>query len=363
MALVKCEHCGKMVEATKTVVVTTDKEEQWCDDCIASNAFSCSDCGILYSREFDYGLVNGYMVCRYCLDEYYHWCDSCERYVYYEDWDSDHHCCYSCSDEDDYNEYVGDYHSTDWNFFGKVKRGKWKGLGVELEIDRRSYDSEQEDMCAELLKIGENRIYLEHDGSLENGFEIISHPHTFKEFEKINWKKILEFCKEHGYQSHDIGTCGLHIHYSRNCFGANKDKQELAISKIIYFYETFWNDILKISRRTERQVCDWASRYCVRTQEDARNISKGKDKGSYSRYHAINLCNSATVEFRLGRGTLKAESFFAWIDFCNAIVRNSKKIKWADINNSELWLRGISDKTKEYIASKNAFQNTQEGEN
>lgn len=349
-----CERCGAFVARENAENVRhCGRIAVWCPDCAQNHAQYCRDCDELFDSDYeDYAYVDDDIVCRRCLNSNYYYCECCDEYVREEDWNSEEECCNKCAQE---NKYIGAYHSTDYDFFqGQNYRKKvWQGLGVELEIDRNDYDNNQEQFCRELLEIGENRIYLEHDGSLNYGFEIISHPHTFPEFEKIEWQKILEKCKEYGYRSHDIGTCGLHIHFSRTCFGRTLENQKRAISKIIYFYEKFWDEILKLSRRTNSQASDWAYKYCINTRKEARRISKkGYDA---SRYYAVNLSNSETIEFRLGRGTLNPESFFAWIDFCCAIVNNSKRIVWADIDNTELWLKGIKPSTRLYMNTKGVF--------
>ena len=80
------------------------------------------------------------------------------------------------------------------------------------------------------------------------------------------WKDVLRKAVSLGYRSHQSGTCGLHIHVSRNAFGAEAPVQEEAIARVLYFVEKHWEELLKFSRRTPRQLDRWAARYGYREQ-------------------------------------------------------------------------------------------------
>lgn len=54
-----------------------------------------------------------------------------------------------------------------------------------------------------------------------------------------------------GYRSHQTSTCGLHIHVNRKSLGLDSIEQETVISRILYFVEHHWNELLKFSRRSE----------------------------------------------------------------------------------------------------------------
>ena len=48
---------------------------------------------------------------------------------------------------------------------------------------------------------------------------------------KMSWRDILNRAVADGYRSHQAGTCGLHVHISRNALGANYEEQEATMSK------------------------------------------------------------------------------------------------------------------------------------
>ena len=77
---------------------------------------------------------------------------------------------------------------------------------------------------------------------------------------KMPWAEIMEEAKKMGYLSHQADTCGLHVHVNRTTFGNTESEQEAAIARVLYFFEKFWEELLKFSRRTQRQLDHWAAR-------------------------------------------------------------------------------------------------------
>ena len=119
-----------------------------------------------------------------------------------------------------------------------------------------------------------------------------------------------------GYRSHQTSTCGLHIHVNRDSLGLDRDEQDEVISRILYFVEHHWNEILKFSRRSEYTMNRWAARYGY---ENSPKAIMDKAKKNYGRYVAVNLCNYHTIEFRLFRGTLKHNTLIATLELVNKI--------------------------------------------
>ena len=176
--------------------------------------------------------------------------------------------------------------------------------------------------------------------------EIVTHPMTLDYHKHFCWERIMKRAIALGYRSHQTSTCGLHIHVNRNSLSDNYDEQESIISRILYFVEMHWNELLKFSRRSEATMSRWASRYGY--ENTPRAILDKAKKGNYGRYAAVNLCNYSTIEFRLFRGTLKYNTLIAALqlvnEICNAAVFMSdediQKLSWSefvsDINDTEL---------------------------
>ena len=141
----------------------------------------------------------------------------------------------------------------------KTYAGNTRYFGVELEIGNGGEDDDNADTLTDILRPDVWRA--EHDGSISDGFELISMPITLPWMEEFLFPILPDFCKEAtdmGYRGHYAdSSCGLHVHVSRNTFS------EEDIGKFILLMDRFWPFFLKFSRRTESALNDWASRYDI----------------------------------------------------------------------------------------------------
>jgi hypothetical protein len=355
-------------------------EQYWCNTATECYAFQ-SD----YDNE--YYEINGYYptevfdVNDQCMlvtsdqacDNYY-WCERCERYYTWGAYNTDYDMCENCY-KNEGNDLLNRYHYSKDNgtlhFYGESKYVNPVGLGFELEIDT-DYSNARENQSKLLRALHERfgeRITFEHDGSLNNGFEIISAPHTKSEMDLVDWGELMRLCVEHGYRSHDTDTCGLHFHISGYMFGATKDKQYDTIAKVIAFYEYYFEDFLKLSRRDIEDYSEWADSYGIEYLNDMNDYKNSclqivKSRGWGVRYHAINLTNFdystelfKTVEFRLNKGTLNIDTFNASWDLLVTLIKNAKKVDWndSDFFNPKKWLSGCKANTYAYIVKRHAF--------
>ena len=105
---------------------------------------------------------------------------------------------------------------------------------------------------------------------------------------------------------------------NRNAFGSTEDEQEACIARVLYFFEKHWEELLKFSRRTQRQLDRWAARYGYK--EQPREILEHAKKGYHGgRYTCVNLQNDSTIEFRMFRGTLKLNTLIATLQLVERI--------------------------------------------
>ena len=299
------------------------------------------------------------------------YCNECMCYIIDEDnYNYDRGRCSWCARHiiEGYTE--SHRHNENPVFFGKYK-GEFAGLGFELEVD--STEPVEEEDCVDTAEglceacgLEENEMRFAHDGSLRYGFEIISEPHTVQDFwqKTEKWQKMLKYLLSKGFRSHDPNTCGLHIHISRAFFGSTGEEQDKAIAKIYSFFDDNWKDLVKVSRRTVFEFCDKNSLdyydydkiRCGRSTKYKEWKKKSKNSGSH--YVALNNRNRHTFEYRLGRGTLNAWSFFSWIDLIVTISKNAKRITVGKVTSNDLvsWLGGITESTARYIYKRGAFR-------
>ncbi len=291
-----------------------------CPECLAAQTVVCYHCGQRIWNDDNYG-NNGIPLCDGCYSEHYTTCCECGRIIHrddacYTDSFSNDPYCMSCYEDLNINEAIKDYgYKPSPIFYGSDKRF----FGVELEVDNAGEDGDNAQEVIDIANCNCERIYCKHDGSLDDGFEIVTHPMTL-EYHKneMVWERILEKLRCMGYTSHQAHTCGLHIHVNRNAFGNTEDIQDECIARILYFFEKHWEELLKFSRRTSRQLERWAARYGYKDKpsEILDHAKKGNGNG---RYTCINLQNTDTIEFRMFRGTLKYNTIIATLQLINRV--------------------------------------------
>ena len=229
-------------------------------------------------------------------------------------------------------------------------------MGVELEIDKGGEDERNAETLLDIGNCNGNHIYCKHDGSLNEGFEIVSHPMTLAYHTKeMNWGEIFDKAIALGYRSHQTGTAGLHTHINRSAFGTEEN-----ISKLVYLVEKYWNELVILSRRTEANIERWASRYGISTT--AKETYELAKKNRLGRYVAVNLENENTIEFRLWRGTLCYKTFIATLqlvyELCRfAIMMTDKELEKMPWSQFVLNLDPNKKELIDYIKAKRLYVN------
>lgn len=199
------------------------------------------------------------------------------------------------------------------------EKGPYYGAELETQLKASSPLSLEEaaQQTLDTLNSGygdEEFAYLKEDSSIEGGsphtgkgtFEIVTQPATLQ-VHKEQWTPFFANPPK-GLISHDANA-GLHIHVGR------KGLSTLGIGKMVYFINHPANKEL-LTKLARRESPRWAAMDPTKKPKDVR--SRG------SRYVALNLLPTHTIEFRLFRGTFKPESFFAALEFVDALVNLSK---------------------------------------
>ena len=304
-----CSHCGRIITDDDFSLV---QGEIVCTDCVENYCSTCERCGALIYDDDVYGDDN-HCLCEHCYENHYTRCDNCDCVMHVNDsyGHGDDTLCYRCFNELDNS--IHDYgYKPEPIFYGNNARF----FGVELEIDIGGRD---EDNAQSILEIGntvDDCIYIKSDGSLNDGMEIVTHPMSLDYHMDYYWEDVLNECVKLGYRSHQTSTCGLHVHVNRSSLGDYTEHQEATISRILYFVEQHWNELLKFSRRSESAMNRWAARYGYESSPK-KLLDKAKER--YGRYSAVNLCNHNTIEFRMFRGTLKLNTLLATLQMVNRI--------------------------------------------
>ena len=313
-----CCHCGQEHPLENCVLVGDDA---LCERCANEETVICSRCGERIYRDDNAGDENT-PLCQPCYDRHYTSCERCGRIIhlddaYYEDDDEDYPLCYDCHTHASRGKAIQDYYYKPEPLF----RGDGpRYFGVELEIDGAGEDDTSARKIMEIANgNGAENLYCKHDGSLDDGFEMVTHPMTLEyHMKEMPWARILQEAIHLGYTSHQANTCGLHVHVNRDAFGESETEQDAVIARILYFFEKNWEELLKFSRRTPRQLERWATRYGYKDQpkELLDHAKKGYHGG---RYTSVNLTNADTIEFRIFRGTLKYNTLIATLQLLDRI--------------------------------------------
>lgn len=302
-----CCVCGSLHPVAE---LTEFDDSYLCRSCLHTETVRCQRCGERIWTDANAG-DNDTPLCQHCYDRYYTTCEDCGRVIHQDDAyyrDDDYEArCYACHCRAQ-NKLIHDYcYRPEPIFYGEGDHF----YGIELEVDR---GGESEQNAEAILNVanaaGDELIYIKHDGSLEAGMELVSHPATIDfHLKKFPWVAIMKKARSLGYVSHQSGTAGLHFHVNRSAFGATVEEQDACIARLLYLHEAFWNELLKFSRRTKSQYEQWCARYGLRDQPQ-EILKHAKGYGS-CRYTAVNLQNTNTIEFRVCRGTLRYTSFAA----------------------------------------------------
>lgn len=346
-----CNICGEEIENDDYYCVG---EDIVCSSCFDEECGCCDRCGTaIYNNE---AITDAdHFLCEHCYENHYVRCEDCGRIVHNEDSYYSDGCdfCFDCNEKR--VKYIHEYsYKPVPILYGEGKRH----FGIELEIDNAGRD---EDNAEELLNIANRHaehFYIKTDGSLDDGMELVTHPMTLDyHLNDFNWDGLCNCAVHMGYRSHQTSTCGLHIHVSRDGLGDTEIEQEDSISKILYFVEVHWNELLKFSRRTEYAMNRWAARHGY--EHDPKKLLD-KAKHNYNRYVAVNLCNRHTIEFRLFRGTLKVNTLYATLQLVNRICDVAMNLSEYDLKSLS-WSEFVSHITEpeliQYLKERRLYVN------
>tara|TARA_Y100000310_G_scaffold81080_1_gene77711 strand:+ start:1 stop:990 length:990 start_codon:yes stop_codon:yes gene_type:complete len=298
-----------------------------CESCRSAHCTLCEDCNIFARISESFDIDHGdRSVCDGCWDSYYYYCDNCE---------TGHSHDYTCQDDSVIKQY--DWEPDSFAIHTRQKLGTEPTYGFELEIDDGNNHTE---LAEELDFKYEGFLYYKYDGSLNNGFEIISHPFTYSYYkDKIIGNNYLDTmfskCKYYGFTSYNAGTCGIHVHIGMKHF---TDTQLYKFQKFYYTNPSLMN---YISRRDEEAMDQWCN--LSGTSSEAL-VRRTKEKRS-RKYLGIHLNWKGTVEIRIFRGTLVRKSFLRNIEFAMASYEFSREVGMRD-TTTNTFIKWLDDDMK-----------------
>lgn len=349
----RCEDCGRIVSREDACYVhdlNDYMEGVFCDNCIDDNAFYCDYCGRYHLNKYWHVTAeDGDTICENAINGGdYSQCEHCGVYStevrYYDE-------CRECLCEDCYNDerYILPYHTypSDYTirFTEPTKRETLLHIGVELEIDGGGLDHDNARDILEAANIAYDYNYVAMmDGSLDDGFEIISQPKPLEIHKQYLWEGIMQKALDYGYKSHNPGTCGLHFHLDRRYF-RDVENYEEKLSLLVIQLEDF---LRVFSRRTDFYYCRFQE-FDKNKKPQLQELSCYKNKNIYHTT-ALNFSGPNTVELRFCRGTLKYNTFVASLELMQILADITKFCTIDDINCITPGAIKLIAKDRDYVA-------------
>lgn len=190
-------------------------------------------------------------------------------------------------------------------------------MGFELEMEAEG-DYSVNDAVYTIKREWGEFAYCKHDGSLEHGLELVTHPFTLEYAHKhIDWS-LLDRLRRMGFRSWNTETAGMHVHVNRATFTGQAHLYRFA--QLVY--------------KNESMCKSFAGR-----DSAYASFTDGYQKGHLARivkgqYHsnrgAVNMLNSSTIEVRIFRGSLKPQRVLANLEFVNAAVEYTRTLSVSD---------------------------------
>jgi len=377
---VKCQDCGNYFPKNGNTRWYTG--EPLCNDCFENGGYAeCNICGEVHQTVY-MDFVDDRYICAACFENNYCRCTCCNEVIRLDhaNWINDESYCDSCAREygtcdrcgyqthsdslsrNCHGEYIcEDCWDSDEDEEDNYLHQHWSKLPVKfhdnrdvhhtspisdttmyygMELEMETCGADRNVVVEAICDDTEDDYYLEHDGSLCDGIEVIAHARTFESWDKF-WgefdKRVLRPAISYGCKGHSPGTCGIHIHTSLSAWEGD---QLFRLFGLLYDKEAY-RDILTISQRKEHNLQHWASLDVADIGQYRKKIVD-KSNPFDERYAALNMTHS-TLEFRLFNSSLRIDRVRKNMEFVRALylyTSGQKSVSW---NGFKLWIKRHKD--------------------
>ena len=217
-------------------------------------------------------------------------------------------------------------------------------IGFELEVEFPNLDEDEMHDLADYIECAYDEILCcKWDGSLNNGFEFISHPIHVELYENGHMETVfnrlaIEISKCGGVVG---SSTGLHFHVSRRSFSRNGFSRRL-----LCLMTNFREELMKNSGRYDYklEVNDSRSRfnYCQFPELTISNINTSELIITRGHRTALNCANDDTIEFRFFAATLDVKEFLKRVSIVFNLVRTGNKESAHNISIKDIipWYEG-----------------------
>ena len=289
-------------------------------------------------------------VCESCRDETYNFCDDCSDFFLNE-----------CSCVDRMIQRYTHRPTTIFLFDRSTERvDNTVFLGVELEMENKGSISNgrvamsiKDSFMSALLKVDPveyedtNLLYFKRDSSVRNGFEIVSHPFSWRFLKKhrVAFESIFDAARDASMERQD--NCGMHVHISKDRF------TRLEVYKLVRFLygNLFFTE--RVSNRNEDRFRTNASVY-GESKKDLLVKSRAKRGGGRK---CLNLNPEFSMELRMFDSVDNYDVFMQNMEFCESLCRF---VKVASMQHlwPNLYMDYVSKHSKTFPRIDKYLQNT-----
>lgn len=335
-----CERCDDTHSINDDFEMVDDS--MWCDNCASIAANYCDGCDIRTTMHTARLQDRREYWCESCLDRAYY-CEGCDGY--YADG-----CDNGCDDDEDEPRVIHDYSYRPDAIFHSTNKDERLYFGIEIEVEARGNLGDAANYAHRLE--GMELAYLKHDGSLQCGFEVVTHPmsHDFYKNQAQDFWTVIEGLRtDYKVKSWDTKTCGLHIHVSRTGFtnGSHMHRFLNLVYSNQELYEALagrssdqwakFSDIIRTDYARDiegNRIVDEYNSYSIKTTRSfMRKLNS--DYGS-DRYSAVNTLNRETLEMRIFRGTVNSNTIKAHLDLAHASVEYTRVMSVPQVRDGAL---------------------------
>lgn len=320
-----CEVCGSFecsfcdeVFGPAELIGTNSWGEHGCSNCM----IRCSNCTEMVSR---YDAYDG--MCEECYDRLNDDEDEDEFVEMFDDPD----------ESTDGREPIRNYSYKPSPIFFGGRPDTLLNFGIEHELEFPSSSAVRDGLE---VVYRHNRplgspFYVKSDGSINCGFEMVSHPMTREWFDTTYPQDMIRELQALGASptaTYGEDTSGIHIHISKDSFTTYH------LYKFLHFHYEFAELIQRIAGRKSDQWASFSKDKSMGAPKSTRKadgnfstsyapklrLMASKKAMNQTRYVAVNLLNEATVELRYFRSTGKIERVRAYVQFVDAVWRYTK---------------------------------------
>lgn len=205
-------------------------------------------------------------------------------------------------------------------------------FGMEIETENVKGTLTNEEGAG--IAVSSGLFYVENDGSISDGFEMVSHPFTWAWLQANSDKlDVLQELASKGFRGFKTETCGMHVHMSKN--GMSRG-QVYKLLRLIYGHPEF---IELVSRRNKGQLDQWAN---PNLEYRPRDLTKyAKEKFLDGKYRALNLSKRSTAEVRIFRSTLSKTGVLMNLEFCKAALDYTKACSVKEANDTRAFVEHV----------------------